>query len=131
MKQFANIQTDGGVEFDLARSGRLAKDLFGEHVMDDEESDHRVPEEWEGDEENDQKPIPPLKIVMLIVGTRGDVQPFIAIGKKLQVFHMDNICVLFRFFHFMCLLIFHQSVFIRRWSLELELCVTQCYGHCV
>ena len=29
--------------------------------------------------------IPPLQIVMLIVGTRGDVQPFIAIGKRLQV----------------------------------------------
>ncbi|CAL1361596.1 unnamed protein product [Linum trigynum] len=28
--------------------------------------------------------IPPLQIVMLIVGTRGDVQPFIAIGKRLQ-----------------------------------------------
>lgn len=29
--------------------------------------------------------IPPIQIVMLIVGTRGDVQPFIAIGKRLQV----------------------------------------------
>lgn len=29
--------------------------------------------------------IPPLQIVMLIVGTRGDVQPFVAIGKRLQV----------------------------------------------
>lgn len=29
--------------------------------------------------------IPPMQIVMLIVGTRGDVQPFIAIGKRLQV----------------------------------------------
>ncbi|XP_039138503.1 LOW QUALITY PROTEIN: sterol 3-beta-glucosyltransferase UGT80A2-like [Dioscorea cayenensis subsp. rotundata] len=28
--------------------------------------------------------VPPLQIVILIVGTRGDVQPFIAIGKKLQ-----------------------------------------------
>ena len=27
----------------------------------------------------------PLQIVILIVGTRGDVQPFIAIGKRLQV----------------------------------------------
>ncbi|XP_021907201.1 sterol 3-beta-glucosyltransferase UGT80A2 isoform X2 [Carica papaya] len=27
---------------------------------------------------------PPLQIVMLIVGTRGDVQPFVAIGKRLQ-----------------------------------------------
>lgn len=29
--------------------------------------------------------IPPLQIVMLIVGTRGDVQPFVAIGRRLQV----------------------------------------------
>ncbi|KAJ6973616.1 hypothetical protein NC653_033829 [Populus alba x Populus x berolinensis] len=28
--------------------------------------------------------VPPLQIVILIVGTRGDVQPFIAIGKRLQ-----------------------------------------------
>ncbi|KAI6694477.1 hypothetical protein NL676_022187 [Syzygium grande] len=28
--------------------------------------------------------IPPLQIVILIVGTRGDVQPFVAIGKRLQ-----------------------------------------------
>ncbi|KAF3675883.1 Sterol 3-beta-glucosyltransferase UGT80A2, partial [Capsicum annuum] len=28
--------------------------------------------------------LPPLQIVMLIVGTRGDVQPFVAIGKKFQ-----------------------------------------------
>ncbi|KAL2512381.1 Sterol 3-beta-glucosyltransferase UGT80A2 [Abeliophyllum distichum] len=28
--------------------------------------------------------VPPLQIVMLIVGTRGDVQPFVAIGKRLQ-----------------------------------------------
>ena len=96
MKQFANIQTDGGVEFDLARSGRLAKDLFGEHVMD-EESDPGTAEELEEDEEIDQRPIPPLKIVMLIVGTRGDVQPFIAIGKKLQVLNMDNSLVLLLF----------------------------------
>lgn len=29
--------------------------------------------------------LPPRQIVMLIVGTRGDVQPFVAIGKRLQV----------------------------------------------
>ncbi|KAJ8426617.1 hypothetical protein Cgig2_011836 [Carnegiea gigantea] len=28
--------------------------------------------------------LPPMQIVMLIVGTRGDVQPFVAIGKRLQ-----------------------------------------------
>lgn len=34
--------------------------------------------------------IPPLQIVMLIVGTRGDVQPFVAIGKRLQV---NSLCI--------------------------------------
>ncbi|KAG4992639.1 hypothetical protein JHK87_026096 [Glycine soja] len=34
----------------------------------------------------DIQPIEPLQIVMLIVGTRGDVQPFVAMGKRLQVF---------------------------------------------
>ncbi|KAG6426797.1 hypothetical protein SASPL_111031 [Salvia splendens] len=42
----------------------------------------------EADEEvldaTDIQYIPPLQIVMLIVGTRGDVQPFVAIGKRLQ-----------------------------------------------
>lgn len=81
------IQTDGGVDIDLTRSGRLAKDLFGPNVMD--ETDSAVSEDeqpWEDEEEEtDQKLLPSLKIVMLIVGTRGDVQPFVAIGKKLQV----------------------------------------------
>jgi sterol 3beta-glucosyltransferase len=33
---------------------------------------------------------PPMQIAMLIVGTRGDVQPFIAIGKRLQVSMLSN-----------------------------------------
>jgi len=33
----------------------------------------------------DIEDLPPLQIVMLIVGTRGDIQPFVAIGKRLQV----------------------------------------------
>lgn len=37
------------------------------------------------DEVENYEQIPPLNICMLIVGTRGDVQPFIAIGKKLKV----------------------------------------------
>lgn len=36
-------------------------------------------------ESTDLQYIPPLQIVILIVGTRGDVQPFVAIGKCLQV----------------------------------------------
>lgn len=31
-----------------------------------------------------RKSVPRLKIAILVVGTRGDVQPFLAIGKRLQ-----------------------------------------------
>lgn len=87
MKQLATIKRDGAVEFDLGQSARYAKELFGPDVMDDHDSSQGTGEEGTqmGDDELEQRTIPPLKIVMLIVGTRGDVQPFIAIGKKLQV----------------------------------------------
>ncbi|MCO5561913.1 hypothetical protein L7F22_015538 [Adiantum nelumboides] len=76
MKKMCTLQKDGTVELDLARSARFAPDMF--------ES-----EDWEDyygttEGEEDTKAIPPLQIAMLIVGTRGDVQPFVAIGKRLQ-----------------------------------------------
>ncbi|RDX81109.1 Sterol 3-beta-glucosyltransferase UGT80A2, partial [Mucuna pruriens] len=40
---------------------------------------------WDAIHSQDIQPIQPLQIVMIIVGTRGDVQPFVAIGKRLQV----------------------------------------------
>ncbi|GMJ07654.1 UDP-glucosyl transferase 80A2, sterol glucosyltransferase [Hibiscus trionum] len=50
--------------------------------------------------------IPPLQIVMLIVGTRGDVQPFVAIGKHLQVIFFftsyQTLYQLFRSIHTVC-----------------------------
>ena len=39
--------------------------------------------------------VAPLQIVMLIVGTRGDVQPFVAIGKCLQVINIFVFCKIF------------------------------------
>lgn len=73
----------------MSESSQAVKDLFGYGFTSKEEPKF-------GDFEDDldkkhaeylceTKSIPPLKIVMLIVGTRGDVQPFIAIGKRLQV----------------------------------------------
>ncbi|KAL9248246.1 hypothetical protein vseg_021590 [Gypsophila vaccaria] len=40
--------------------------------------------EGELEDSADFHDLPPMQIVMLIVGTRGDVQPFVAIGKRLQ-----------------------------------------------
>lgn len=34
--------------------------------------------------DDEQQRVPPLAVVMLVCGTRGDVQPFIALGLKLK-----------------------------------------------
>lgn len=86
MKKLATIKRDGAVEFDIGQSARIAKNLFGQDVIDDDDNTYSDENRVGGEEDDsDMQTIPPLKIVMLIVGTRGDVQPFIAIGKKLQV----------------------------------------------
>lgn len=79
MNRIATVKDDGTVEFEVP--GDVEPHDFGGGAPD------YYPEY--GDEESldtaDLQYIPPLQIVMLIVGTRGDVQPFIAIGKKLQI----------------------------------------------
>jgi sterol 3beta-glucosyltransferase len=87
LRKLATIKKDGAVEFDMTESSQAAKDLFG-FGFTPREQDQHVKDEYEPSESKIEellRTIPPLKIVMLIVGTRGDVQPFIAIGKRLQV----------------------------------------------
>ncbi|XP_058769893.1 sterol 3-beta-glucosyltransferase UGT80B1 [Vicia villosa] len=72
------IQKDGTVEVDLERSASVASELL----------------EFQSYEESTmsgsfissdlKKSVPRLQIVILVVGTRGDVQPFVAIAKRLQ-----------------------------------------------
>lgn len=73
----ATVADNGTVHFDVPGDVKPQLLDFGTGVVYDEESSSAT-----GDEVPD---VPPLQIVMLIVGTRGDVQPFVAIGKKLQV----------------------------------------------
>ena len=78
MNRIATVKDDGTVEFEVpvdveprslgAGSNSICTEV-DEEVLDT----------------TDIQYIPPLQIVMLIVGTRGDVQPFVAIGKRLQV----------------------------------------------
>lgn len=80
MKKIAMVKGDGTVELDVKGSARYAADLFGSGMGSSAVEEVGEEEEDEGD----KRSVPPLQIAMLIVGTRGDVQPFVAIGKHLQ-----------------------------------------------
>eukprot|EP01018_Ginkgo_biloba_P030588 Gb_23859 [translate_table: standard] len=79
MKRIAMVKGDGTVEVDVVGSARYALGLFGTSVEAQQEE-----YETKGRDEGEKWTLPPLQIAMLIVGTRGDVQPFLAIGKHLQ-----------------------------------------------
>lgn len=88
------IQKDGTViyqyetvEVDLERSASVASELLefqsyeestmsGSFIISDS-----------------KKSVPRLQILILVVGTRGDVQPFVAIAKRLQA----CLCISFQF----------------------------------
>ncbi|XP_057483961.1 sterol 3-beta-glucosyltransferase UGT80A2-like [Actinidia eriantha] len=77
LNRIATVKDNGTVEFEVP--GDVEPQAFGVgsgtvyNEADDEPLDS-----------TDLQYIPPLQIVILIVGTRGDVQPFVAIGKRLQ-----------------------------------------------
>ncbi|XP_074312319.1 sterol 3-beta-glucosyltransferase UGT80A2-like isoform X2 [Silene latifolia] len=78
MNRMATVKKDGTVELELPEDLRdpslhLGSGVGSGHVTELEQHDP-----------SDIQDLPPMQIVMLIVGTRGDVQPFIAIGKRLQ-----------------------------------------------
>ncbi|KAL0559049.1 hypothetical protein IC582_003638 [Cucumis melo] len=78
LKRVATVKDDGTVQMEVPEGIQPESFHFETGVLDDEAVD---------DEPLDTANvsfIPPLQIVMLIVGTRGDVQPFVAIGKRLQ-----------------------------------------------
>ncbi|XP_071717488.1 sterol 3-beta-glucosyltransferase UGT80A2-like [Rutidosis leptorrhynchoides] len=80
LNRLASVRADGTVQFEIPDEIKAHNLDFGTHV---------VPSGATGDEDGDLDitaipDFPPLQIVMLIVGTRGDVQPFVAIGKRLQ-----------------------------------------------
>ncbi|KAK2404381.1 sterol 3beta-glucosyltransferase [Trifolium repens] len=72
------IQKDGTVEVDVERSASVASELL--ELQSFEES--TVSGSFIISES--KKSVPRLQIVILVVGTRGDVQPFVAIAKRLQ-----------------------------------------------
>ncbi|XP_010547048.1 PREDICTED: sterol 3-beta-glucosyltransferase UGT80A2-like isoform X2 [Tarenaya hassleriana] len=78
LNRMATVKRDGTVEFEVPAD--VVPHALG--VKTEEPNNGHAPEE--SIDGVDLQDIPPLQIVILIVGTRGDVQPFVAIGKRLQ-----------------------------------------------
>ncbi|PWA62788.1 UDP-glucuronosyl/UDP-glucosyltransferase [Artemisia annua] len=74
LNRLASVRADGAVQFEIPDEIKPQSLDFGTEVVT-AEADFDT---------TDIPKFPPLQIVMLIVGTRGDVQPFVAIGKRLQ-----------------------------------------------
>ncbi|KAL3647659.1 hypothetical protein CASFOL_008627 [Castilleja foliolosa] len=77
LNRIATVKHDGTVEFDVPADIEPQKFRVGTESTCSEVDEETIDAAGLQD-------IPPLQIVMLIVGTRGDVQPFVAIGKRLQ-----------------------------------------------
>ncbi|WMV26761.1 hypothetical protein MTR67_020146 [Solanum verrucosum] len=72
------IQGDGTVEVDLTKSTPETSELLELRSVEEPTlTVDRIITDF-------NKSVPKLKIVVLIVGTRGDVQPFLAMAKRLQ-----------------------------------------------
>lgn len=79
IENLVKIKNDGTVEVDVDRGSEIAPTLFELDVADQLAAN--IDEEFVEPIES----IPSyLEIAMLIVGTRGDVQPFVALGKRLR-----------------------------------------------
>uniref|UniRef100_A0A251TER5 Putative UDP-glucuronosyl/UDP-glucosyltransferase n=2 Tax=Helianthus annuus TaxID=4232 RepID=A0A251TER5_HELAN len=76
--ELVKIQSDGTVEVDLSKSAPVASELFEYQKIEGfhPDMDYIVTDT--------NKTVPKLNIAVLVVGTRGDVQPFLAMSKRLQ-----------------------------------------------
>lgn len=79
LNRLASVRSDGTVQFEIPDEIKPHSLEFGTKVVPNEATT-----EHEDFDTTTIPDFPPLQIVMLIVGTRGDVQPFVAIGKRLQ-----------------------------------------------
>lgn len=74
----ATVRHDGAVEFEIPGDAELNALGGGGGEIYDACNEDKL-------DSSEPRYFRPLQVVILIVGTRGDVQPFVAIGKRLQV----------------------------------------------
>lgn len=72
------IQKDGTVQVDIETSASVASELLEFQSFEESVASGNLIIS------DSNKSVPRLQIVILVVGTRGDVQPFVAIAKRLQ-----------------------------------------------
>ncbi|KAI9744456.1 MAG: hypothetical protein M1818_001985 [Claussenomyces sp. TS43310] len=88
----ANLTDDGRVNININQQGRRLSDLLvpalrSQLSLATKESKHPLPPGYIPPAlggQPGQKPPPPMDIVIHVVGSRGDVQPFVALGKTLK-----------------------------------------------
>ncbi|KAL8524420.1 hypothetical protein ACS0TY_014129 [Phlomoides rotata] len=78
--ELVRIQKDGTVEVDLNKDSSVASELLELHPFE------RISSTIDFIVTDNNKTIPKLKIALLVVGTRGDVQPFLAMARRLQAY---------------------------------------------
>jgi hypothetical protein len=81
LKTKANITEDGRINIAFAEKSRRLSILAP--LLDEKELDLDIETLAGLDREHYDDP-PPMKIVIQIIGSRGDIQPFIALGKELK-----------------------------------------------
>uniref|UniRef100_A0A0R0IDA2 Uncharacterized protein n=1 Tax=Glycine max TaxID=3847 RepID=A0A0R0IDA2_SOYBN len=82
IKQASILKDDGTVGIKVPGAGS--------NIEHDVKCNESYDEIYNAIHSQDIQPIEPLQIVMLIVGTRGDVQPFVAMGKRLQFYPLGG-----------------------------------------
>lgn len=83
----ARVAADGRVDIKINEKGRKVRDILAPMLarqMTQPSKPEPEPEIPEGLGDVDGLPPPPMNIVIQIVGSRGDVQPFIALGQVLK-----------------------------------------------
>lgn len=83
LNRIATVKDDGTIVVDIPSNLETAPSELGSEDGNGEAADD------EPFDLMDSQYRPPMQIVILIVGTRGDVQPFVAIGKRLQVSYLN------------------------------------------